>query len=411
MSERIDGLRDALAQEPENHSLRLLLAEELEREGRAGEALEQYVVLLELGQLHDQSYVHVGRLALQAGRLDLAQRLAQAAQDAGVDAHDLVTAIESARDEGLEKVRVGPPDESEGRVPLSFEERLIFADVGGLDDVKKTVERLIILPFNRPELYERYGRRAGGGILLFGPPGVGKTMIARAVAGECDLPFLNVRIEEILDPWFGVSEQNLHAAFEQARTVAPCVLFLDELDALAFTRRRHMSSTGRSLVDQLLQELDAIGSDNENLLVLAATNAPWDVDEALKRPGRFDRDVFVPPPDARARERILELHLEGRGSQKVDVRRIAERTALFSGADLRELVNRAVDLVIDEALDTGGEPPLATAHLVQAMRGMRPSTLEWLATARNFVDFANRTGAYDDVAQFLKSADVKAWRV
>src|SRR4029453_16236442 len=263
----------------------------------------------------------------------------------------------------------------------------------------------------RPALYERYGRRAGGGILLFGPPGVGKTMIARAVAGECDLPFLNVRIEEILDPWFGVSEQNLPGAFEQARTVAPCVLFLDELDALAFTRRRHMSSTGRSLVDQLLQELDAIGSDNENLLVLAATNAPWDVDEALKRPGRFDRDVFVPPPDARARERILALQLEGRGSQKVDVGRIAERTALFSGADLRELVNRAVDLVIDEALDTGGEPPLATAHLVQALRGSRPSTLEWLATARNFVDFANRTGAYDDVAQFLKSADVKTWRV
>src|SRR5207248_2713424 len=221
-------------------------------------------------------------------------------------------------------------------------------------------------------------------VLLFGPPGCGKTLLARATAGECGLPFSNVRIEEILDPYFGVSEANLHDAFVQARHFAPCVLFLDELDAIAYARRKHVSNVGRPLVDQLLQELDSIGSDNEGLLILAATNAPWDVDEAMKRPGRFDRVVFVPPPDGAAREHILALHLAERPADDIDVARMAKQTALFSGADLEALVERAVDLVIDEALDTGEERPLRTGDLERALTGMRSSTLEWIATARNY---------------------------
>ena len=276
--------------------------------------------------------------------------------------------------------------------------------------MKKTIQRTIILPFQRHDLYEKYKRGAGGGVLLFGPPGCGKTLLARATAGECGLPFSNVRIEEILDPYFGVSESNLHDAFVQARRFAPCVLFLDELDAIAFARRKHSGSVGRPLVDQLLQELDAIGADNENILVLAATNAPWDVDEAMKRPGRFDRVVFVPPPDPPARERILGLHVAGRPAEDVDVARLAKKTPLFSGADIRALVERAVDLVIDDALEHGEERPLTTADLERALAGMRPSTLEWLATARNYVEFANQGGRYDEVAAFLVSREARGWK-
>jgi transitional endoplasmic reticulum ATPase len=196
----------------------------------------------------------------------------------------------------------------------------------------------------------------------------------------------------------------------QARRFAPCVLFLDELDAIAFARRKHSGSVGRSLVDQLLQELDAIGSENENILVLAATNAPWDVDEAMKRPGRFDRVVFVPPPDPAARERILALHLSDRPADNVDTARLAKQTPLFSGADLRALVERAVDLVIDDALETGDERRLRTDDLERALQGMRPSTLEWIATARNYVEFANQGGRYDEVASFLVSREARAWK-
>jgi transitional endoplasmic reticulum ATPase len=153
--------------------------------------------------------------------------------------------------------------------------------------------------------------------------------------------------------------------------------------------------------------LDAIGADNENILVLAATNAPWDVDEAMKRPGRFDRVVFVPPQDAAAREHILALHLAGRPAEAIDVARIAKQTPLFSGADLEALVERAIDLVIDDALERGEERPLTTGDLERALDGMRASTLEWIATARNYVEFANRGGRYDEVAEFLLSREAR----
>ena len=201
--------------------------------------------------------------------------------------------------------------------------------------------------------------------MLYGPPGCGKTLLARATAGECGLPFINVRIEDVMDPYLGVSERNLHAAFERARANAPCVLFLDELDALAFARHKHGGSEARRLVDVLLQELDAIGSENDGLLVLAATNAPWDVDEAMLRPGRFDRVIFVPPPDEPARADILSVLVNDVPADGLDLKALAGQTPMFSGADLRALIERGVDRVIDEALSSGGEPPLAMRHLTE----------------------------------------------
>ena len=421
-SKRVEGLREALAASPGNHALRLVLAETLQDEAELEPALAEYDVLLEAGELPAEAMLAAGAAALELGRLDRAAAYADAARAAGVV--EGVAELQSAIDDRLgmggvvRLVRRGPEEEAvEGEeLPPAFElerdERTTFVDVGGLDDVKKTIHRTIILPYQRADLYEKYGRRAGGGILLFGPPGCGKTLLARATAGECGLPFSNIRIEEILDPYFGISERNLHDAFVQARRYAPCVLFLDEIDAIAFARRKHSGSVGRPLVDQVLPELDAIGADNEGILVLAATNAPWDVDEALKRPGRFDRLIFVPPPDAPARAAILELHLAGRPTETLDLRAIAKRTPLFSGADLRALVERAVDRVIDEALDApaGEEPRLGQRHLEAALPGFRPTTLEWLETARNYVEFANQGGRYDEVSKFLLSREVKAWK-
>jgi SpoVK/Ycf46/Vps4 family AAA+-type ATPase len=412
-AERIEGLRSALAAAPENHVLRLVLAETLAQSGETADALAEYEELLAAQALDADGLVAGGRTALAAGRHDRAQAFVEAASAAGVVAG--VSELKREIDEslGLQKlVQVVKPaaDDDAPQLELDSRAAVTFADVGGLEEVKKAIHRTIILPFQRQDLYEKYRRGAGGGVLLFGPPGCGKTLLARATAGECGLPFSNVRIEDILDPYYGVSERNLHDAFVQARRFAPCVLFLDELDAIAFARRKHSGNVGRPLVDQLLQELDAIGADNENVLVLAATNAPWDVDEAMKRPGRFDRVVFVPPPDVPARERILELHIAGRPSDAIDVARLAKQTPLFSGADLGALVERAVDLVIDEALERGDERPLTTADLEQALAAMRPSTLEWIATARNYVEFANQGGRYDEVAAFLVSREAKSFK-
>lgn len=414
-SDRIDGLRQALELTPENHALRLLLAESLAEVGRAPEAADEYRRLHEHGELPADAVLEAGRVALAAGDFSLAASLADAAQQAGTveGVAELRRGIDSSLglDGVTQVVRHDGPDG--GEAPIEFESTAStnFSDVGGLDDIKKAIHRTIILPYQRPDLYEAYGRRAGGGVLMFGPPGCGKTMLARATAAECSLPFSNVRIEEILDPFFGMSERNLHDVFVQARRAAPCVLFLDELDAIGFARRKQSGGAGRPLVDQLLQELDSIGSENEGMLVLAATNAPWDVDEALKRPGRFDRTLFVPPPDEPARRRILDLLLRNRPAERIDTGELAKRTPLFSGADLASFVERAVDAVIDEALDAGAERPLRMEHFERALKaGMRPTTLEWLSTARNYVDFANQGGHYDEVRSFLVSADAKAWR-
>jgi transitional endoplasmic reticulum ATPase len=414
VADRVEGLRRALELTPDNHALRLVLAETLTDEGRAVEAAEEYLWLHHHGQLPADALVAAGRVVLAAGRTAEAQGMADAAAASGVV--EGVGELRRTIDESLGlagMMRVAHTAGPDGiDVPVEFErgQTATFDDIGGLEEVKKAINRTIILPFTRPDLYETYGRRAGGGVLLYGPPGCGKTMLARATASECGLPFSNVRIEEILDPFVGQSERNLHDVFEQARRAAPCVVFVDELDAMGFARRKHIGSGGRPLVNQLLEELDAIGADNTDMLILAATNAPWDVDEALKRPGRFDRTIFVPPPDEPARRRILELQLERRPTEKLDLKKIAKRTALFSGADLRALVERALDRVIDEALDAGEARPLRLEHLELALADTRPSTLEWLANARNHVEFANEGGRWDEVRAFLVSREARAWR-
>jgi transitional endoplasmic reticulum ATPase len=411
--DRLEGLRAAVELSPDNHALRLVLAEALGAEGEAEEALEHYERLLEAGALPTDELVRVGTLAIGLGRLQLAARCLDAARRAGAVGgtagleEELTAALV---DGGVARTAVDPEAPPPMVADRISPEEITFEQVGGLDAVKKAIHRTIVLPFQRPDLYERYGRRAGGGVLLYGPPGCGKTLLARATAGECGVPFLNVRMEDVLDPMYGVSERRLHDAFTDARVRAPCVLFIDELDAIAFARRKQAGSAGRALVDQLLQELDAIGSDNQGMLVLAATNAPWDVDDALKRPGRFDRVVFVSPPDVPARRRILELALHDRPQAELDLDALAKRTALFSGADLRSLVERAVDGVIDEALERGDDVPIRGAHLDRALRDARATTTDWLRTARNYVEFANHGGRYDDVLAYLESPEGKAAR-
>jgi transitional endoplasmic reticulum ATPase len=412
--ETIDALRSALEATPDSAPLRVLLAEALDAAGDPQGAAREYDVLLSGDALPRERILAAGRVAARAKAWPLLDRLIDRGARAGMV--EGLGELHAARDAGLadQGVRRLVRDASAGphAAPRAEAEApaLTFTDVGGMADVKKAIARAIVLPFQRPELYARYGRSAGGGVLLYGPPGCGKTMLARAVAGECRVPFVNIRIEKILDPWLGMSERNLHEAFEAARAKRPCVVFLDELDALAYARGKQRSSAARTLVDQLLQELDAIGADNGKLLVLAATNAPWDVDDALKRPGRFDRVLFLPPPDEPARREIVAALLEGRPLESVSAEALARRTPLFSGADLVALVDRAVDGAIDDALEQGGSPPVTNAHFERALAEVKPSTAEWLSRARNYVEFANSGDQYADVARFLKSAEARAVR-
>jgi len=277
-----------------------------------------------------------------------------------------------------------------------------FADVVGLDGVKRQIEQRIILPFQKPSLFARFKKKAGGGILLYGPPGCGKTLLARATAGQCGATFLNVAIDDVLDMWIGESERKLHALFEKARAAAPAVLFFDELEALAGKRQYTREATSSKLVSQFLSEMDGFAQNNRGVLILGATNVPWAIDPAFRRPGRFDRVVFVPPPDRAARAAILRLHLDGRPTDPaLTVDAVAERTAGFSGADLEHVVDTAADRAIAASLATGREVPIGRDDLVGALGEVKATTAEWLTTARNYARYANEGGQYDDVLEFL----------
>ncbi|MFE0775480.1 ATP-binding protein [Streptomyces sp. NPDC058861] len=279
-----------------------------------------------------------------------------------------------------------------------------LADVGGMEEVKDRLEAAFLAPMRNPELRRLYGKSLRGGLLLYGPPGCGKTFIARAVAGELGASFLTVSLSDVLDMWIGASEKNIHDIFETARRQAPCVVFLDELDALGAKRSRTHHSGLRNVVNQLLTELDGIasGAGNEGVFVLAATNVPWDVDIALRRPGRLDRTLLVLPPDAVAREAILRYHLRERPIEAVDLGKLVKATEDFSGADLAHVCETAAEAALLDSARSGSVRLITTKDLLGAAKQIKPSTEPWFAAARNVAMFANEGGLYDDLLAHLK---------
>ncbi|MET0395132.1 MAG: AAA family ATPase [Chitinophagaceae bacterium] len=279
---------------------------------------------------------------------------------------------------------------------------LRFADVGGMQKVKSEIAIKIIEPLKNPALYQAFGKKTGGGILLYGPPGCGKTYIAKATAGEINANFISIGLHDILDMWIGNSEKNLHDIFETARRHTPCVLFFDEVDALGASRSDLRQSAMRHVINQFLAELDGVQSDNEGVLVLAATNAPWSVDPAFRRPGRFDRVIFVEPPDEAAREEILKSLLSGKPAADIETSRLAAQAKEYSGADLKAVVDIAVEDKLRESMSKGSIQPLTTKDLSKALKQHRPTTLEWFSSARNYALYANESGLYDDILHYLK---------
>lgn len=300
------------------------------------------------------------------------------------------------------RIRIGVGEEFDD-LPLEIERPSIsFSDVGGMESLKEEIQMKIIHPLAHPEIYAAYGKKVGGGILMYGPPGCGKTHLARATAGEVKANFLSVGINDVLDMWLGNSERNLHELFETARRNTPCVLFFDEVDALAAKRTDMRLSAGRHIINQFLSELDGVKYSNEGMLILAATNAPWHLDSAFLRPGRYDRVIFVPPPDQTAKASILRILLKDKPVQDVDYNYLAKKLKEFSGADLKATIDVAVEAKLSEAMKKGVPSPLKTRDLQQAAKKIKPSTKDWFSTARNYALYANQSGLYDDILTYLK---------
>jgi AAA+ superfamily predicted ATPase len=298
----------------------------------------------------------------------------------------------------------GAAAEEPGADPAAAAEQpaLRLADVAGMDEVKARLEAAFLAPLRNPELRRLYHKSLRGGLLLYGPPGCGKTFIARAVAGELDAHFLAVSFADIIDMFIGQSERNIRDLFTIARNKAPCVLFLDEVDAIGQKRSQLRSAPMRSAVNQLLLELDDVAGSNDGVFVLAASNHPWDVDSALRRPGRLDRTLLVLPPDASARAAVFKFHLQGRPVAGIELTGLAAMTDGYSAADIAHVCESAAEAALLAAARSGEVRMIGQPDLTAAVAQVKPSIGPWFDSARNVALFANEGGAYDDLVAYLK---------
>jgi len=227
-------------------------------------------------------------------------------------------------------------------------------DIGGLEDVKRDLKELVQYPVEHPEKFEKFGMSPSKGVLFYGPPGCGKTLMAKAVANECQANFISVKGPELLTMWFGESEANVRDVFEKARQAAPCVLFFDELDSIAQQRGGSSGDGGGAadrVMNQLLTEMDGVGA-KKNVFIIGATNRPDIIDTALMRPGRLDQLIYIPMPDYESRLSILRATLrKSPVSQEVDLSYLASQTDKFTGADLTEICQSACKLAIREEIE------------------------------------------------------------
>ena len=400
--------RQALSLKPNDINVKLGLADVYVQQDKVSQAL---VIVEDICQKTDapaKAHVSYARLLFREGNIPNAVARYKLA---------LEMDPESIDEELSEQLGIGEEYESgdvvEGRMRESIHTpgdsadpeierpKIKFDDVGGMEQVKEEIEIKILKPLKHPELFAAYGKQAGGGILMYGPPGCGKTYLARATAGEIGAGFISVGISDVLEMWTGSSERNLSALFEHARNNSPCVLFFDEVDALGGRRSDMQSGAGRHVINQFLSEMDGVDKSNEGVLILAATNAPWHVDPAFRRPGRFDRVLFVPPPDDAGLAEVLRIQLKGKPQTTIDFKKVSRKLKGFSGADVKAVVDQTIEAKLRDAMKTGVPQPIDTKDLLVATKSLRPTTKEWFSSAKNHALYSNQGGIYDDVLRYL----------
>ncbi|MBV9104853.1 MAG: AAA family ATPase [Verrucomicrobia bacterium] len=450
MISRLESLREAVAVSPQNIPLLLLFAQACLDELCFEEARTAFDRILQSDPAHAKAKLGIARVLYLSGNTSEAVVRTEALTDADpgfAEAWMLLSRLAAAEgDRNLatqyyqKAIRLNPhlsdaiePDSRIGQVtspalppgnpgpdvdsetweflgeseqgneglPDILKPDISFASVGGMESIKEEIRMKIIYPLQNRALFQAYGKKLGGGVLLYGPPGCGKTLISKATAGEIKANFISIGIHQILDLYVGNSEKNLHRSFQLARENAPAILFFDEVDALAADRKDFRESAIRTMINQFLAEMDGNIGSNEGILILGATNAPWHLDAAFRRPGRFDRIIFVPPPDEAAREAIVEILARDKPLKRLDPKALAKRTRGFSGADLKSIFDVATERALSRAMKEGRVVPLTTEDLLQAFKDIKPSTRAWFESAKNYALYANQGGFYDDVLNFL----------
>jgi transitional endoplasmic reticulum ATPase len=421
IDEAVDAFQRALARDPSSAAAKLGLARSLYQSGKTSEAVVRLESFVQEAPDNAEAWLQLSRYLMAEGQREQARicyekslKLPGGRQDAGLEQELFMQNPERSSGETPSKGRVTSEgwqaddgdSKSQGGTTLPMDDAIerpetTFAEVGGMENVKEEIRMKILYPLKNPDLFKAYGKKAGGGVLLYGPPGCGKTLISRATAGEIDANFLSIGIHQILDLYIGESEKNLHRIFELARDNSPTILFFDEVDALAADRRDLRKSAGRTLINQFLAEMDGNVASNDGVLILGATNAPWHIDPAFRRPGRFDRILFIPPPDEAARASVIEVLAKGKPISDLDVRDLAKKTKDFSGADLKAVFETAIERGLAQAMKRGQIVPVTQRDLVDAAKTLKPSTRAWFESAKNYALYSNQGGFYNDVLEFL----------
>ncbi len=405
----VASLRAAVEASPTDAHLRLHFARLLADCGRRDEAVSQAAVVLQQEPANQEALQLIASASQPAAPSAAAAiSVPQSGEGPAGNATPVPPGFDWSGAEDQLGGEIVPPmfveggDPGEADVCEAERPTVRLADVGGMERVKERLENAFLAPIRYPELRKAFAKSLRGGLLLYGPPGCGKTFIARALAGELEAHFVHVQLNEVLNMYIGESERHLHELFEVARRHVPCVLFIDEVDAIGHKRSDLRTSAMRGVVVQLLAELDNVAASNEGVFVLAATNMPWDVDVALRRPGRFDRTILVLPPDLAAREAILRHHLEERPVAGIDLHALALATEGYSGADLAHICETAAERALIDSARSGQVRFVEMSDLEAAIQEVQASIGPWLEIAHNVAMFANEGGQYDELVAYLK---------
>ncbi|MHB1507549.1 MAG: ATP-binding protein [Cuniculiplasma sp.] len=283
--------------------------------------------------------------------------------------------LEDKKDDRPSQWQEGEKILEETGLSISKGEGPTMSEVAGMEELKKELFLKIIYPLKFPDLAEEFHVVSGGGFILYGPPGNGKTFIVRALAREVDMNFIYVNPANLVSQWFGNFEKNISQLFRAARLLSPSILFFDELDSLFPSRDKAQNDASRRGVSQFLNEIGGFSQDKaSSVVLLGATNVPWQLDEAVTRPGRFDRLIYVPPPDTSSRESIVKNFMSKVSRKdKIDYGAIAKNTEGYSSADVEYLCRHACQGVFRRAIENSGNDQVRTSDIEDAMKAIRPS--------------------------------------
>lgn len=380
-----DGAHKEILQE--DYKKHRHLAEKFRERGKPEKAAEQYS---KCADIVDQMAALESSEKLAEERRSLAANLSEAAEkldrNAGSEATtDAASSAGGTADATLSDAQTSSDSEADEDEDVDADEyleeppELDFDDVGGMTDLKQELIDKVIDPLERPELYEEYDLGVVNGVLLYGPPGTGKTYITRALAGKLGYNFIDVTPSDLTSSLVGEAADNVADLFEVARNNQPCLVFIDEIDAIAGQRQGGAQKTQseRQMVNQLLTELSDV--QGEDVVVFAATNLLDGVDDAIKRSGRFDERIEVPPPDPTAREAILRVHLRSRPvlTDEINWDEITAQTEGYAASDLELAATTAARRALKEAQDSDQIQPVTQSHIEAAVSDTESSLANW----------------------------------